>query len=246
MMNVTLHETPRWRDVVLAQIRMLGLSLRPAALVVAAVLAIATAMIVGEIIGGGPGFDARETFPTAVIAFLYPFAVWRSEKRFGAAFLWTLPVERRSLALTKALAGFVWLMVALAVFLCWLLVLGMSAGASAAHTVARIPWTATVAMYLFGSALVLGLRHPLRWLIGAAGVMFLMGNLSDLLTQPNDGEWRYVPGARAFFSTVSDAAATWLTIPEPARRVISILIFVGAGFAALWAAACRHRDRRKP
>lgn len=244
-MEVTLHPGPRWRDVVLEQIRIVGHSLGPAALVVAMVLGSGTVMIVGEIVGGGPGFDSNETFPTALIAFLYPFAVWRSEKRFGPAFLWTFPVDRRRLALAKVFAGFVWLMAAVAFFVAWLLALGLFAGAPLAHTVARIPFVATFAMYLFGSALVLGLRHPLRWLLGAVGVLILMGTLSDLFTQPNDGEWAYVPGARSFFSVANRFGDAWLSLPESAQSVISTLFLFGAGFAALWIAASRHRDRRK-
>lgn len=245
MTEVTLHPAPRWRDVVLEQIRIVGLSLGPAALIVAVVLGIGTVMIVGEIAGGGPGFDSDETFPTALIAFLYPFAVWRSEERFGPAFLWTFPVDRRRLALAKVFAGFVWLMAGVAFLVTWLLGLGLLAGASLAQTVARIPFIATIALYLFGSALVLGLRHPVRWLVGAAGVLVLMGTLSDWFTQPNDGEWAYVPGARSFFSVANRVIAAWLSLPEFAQSVLSTMFMFGAGFAALWMAASRHRDRRK-
>jgi hypothetical protein len=242
-MDVTLHATPRWRDVLLAQIRVVGLSLRPAALILAAVLAIGTIAIGADIAEGGRGFDSRETFPTALIAFLYPFAVWRNENRFGATFLWTLPVERRRLALTKVFAGFFWLMAGVAFFSLWLLALGLVARVTPVHTIARVPLVATIAMYLFGSALLLGLRHPLRWLLGGAGVLFLMGALSDRLSQPNDGEWQYVPGARAFFSATSNAMARWVTLPESAQWTISTLLLLGAGLAALWAAASRHRER---
>lgn len=245
MTEVTLHPGPRWRDVVLEQIRIVGLSLGPAALIVAVVLASGTVMVVGEIAGGGAGFDSDETFPTAVIAFLYPFAVWRSEKRFGPALLWTFPVDRRWLALAKVFAGFVWLMAGVAFFATWLLGLGILDGAAPAQTIARIPFIATIAMYLFGSALVLGLRHPVRWLLGLTGVVVLMGTLSDLFTQPNDGEWAYVPGARSYFSMASRVVAAWLSLPESAQSVISTLLMFGAGFAALWMAASRHRDRRK-
>jgi hypothetical protein len=243
MMEVTLHATPRWRDVVLEQIRIVGLSLRPAALVVAVVLGICTVIIGGELIRGGPAFDSYDTFPTALISFLFPFAVWRSDKRFGAAFLWTLPVDRGRLALAKVFAGWLWLMAALAVFVSWLFALGLLAGASPAYTVMRIPYTATAALYLFGSALVLGLRHPLRWLLGAAGVLFLMGTLSDVLSQPNDGEWQHVPGAGAFFSAISRLFAAWRTLPESAQWAITTFLWFGAGMAALWAAASRHRER---
>ena len=245
MTEVTLHPAPRWRDVVLEQLRIVALSLRAEALVITVVLGAVTVMIVGEFLGGGPGFDSQETLPTALISFLFPFAVWRREPRFGPAFLWTLPVDRRQLALAKVFAGWVWLMAAMAVFTAWLLALGFLTGVSPAHTILRIPFTATALLYLFGSALVLGLRHPLRWLFGAAGVLFLMGTLGDVISRPDDSEWRYVPGARAFFSTVSRAAETWLTIPDPARWAITTVLCLGAGLALLWAAASRHRERRR-
>lgn len=245
MTDRTLHPTPRWRDVVLEQIRTVGLSLRIAALVVAVVLAVGTFMIVGELICGGPGFDARETFPTALISFLYPFAVWRGQRRFGPGFLWTLPVDRRRLALARVFAGGVWLMAALAVFVSWLLALALLAHAPPELHVLRVPFVATIAMYLLGSALVLGLRHPLRWLLGAAGLLFLLGKLSDLLTQPDDGEWQHVPGASDFFSATQHAAAIWHTLPDLARWAILTFLWLGAGLAALWAAASRHRESRR-
>lgn len=246
MIDLTLHPTPRWRDVVHEQVRIVGLSLRPVALVVAVVLGVGTVMVLGDMLRGGPGFDSRETFPTALISFLFPFAVWRGERRFGPDFLWTLPVDRRRLALAKVFAGWVWLMAALAVFVSWLLALALLARATPDHHVLRIPFMATIAMYLFGSALVLGLRHPLRWLFGAAGVLFLMGTLSDVLSRPDDREWRYVPGAADFFSAVQHAAAVWSTLPDLIQSAITTFLWLGAGLAALWIAASRHRERRRP
>ncbi|HEX7154105.1 MAG TPA: hypothetical protein VF618_21640 [Thermoanaerobaculia bacterium] len=245
MTDVTSHPGPRWRDVVLQQVAIVGLSLRPAALVLAAVLAAGTVMVGGEIISGGQGFDSNETFPTALIAFLYPFAVWRGEKRFGPAFLWTLPVDRRRLALAKVFAGFVWFAAALTFFIVWLLGLGHLASAPAAHTILRVPVIATLGMYLFGSALVVGLRHPLRWLIGGAGLIVLMGTVGEVISQPDDSEWQYVPGARAFFAAVEQFMAAWLNVPESAQWTITTFLWFGAGLAALWAAASRHRERKR-
>lgn len=245
MTEMTLHPGPRWRDVVLEQIHVVGRSLRREALVVAAVLAVGTFMVGVEIVQGGPGFDASDPFPTALAAFFYPFAVWRNEKRYGPSFLWTLPVDRRRLALARVFAGFVWFMAALAFFIVWLLTLAVIANASLAHQLTRVPVVTTIAAYLFGSALVLGLRHPLRFLIGGAGVLLLMGRLSDRFTQPDDREWRGVPGAQDFFSAVSRAAEYFRTLPEPVQWTISTFLLIGAGLAALLAAVWRHRERRR-
>lgn len=238
MMEVTLHPTPRWRDVVLEQIRIVGLSLRPVALVVAVVLGAGTLVIGSEIAGGGPGFDSHDILPTAVISFFYPFAVWRSDKRFGPAFLWTLPVDRPRLALAKVFAGWVWLMAALAFFATWLFALALIARASPAEILVRIPVIATVATYLFGSALVLGLRHPLRWLLGTAGSIILLARVFD----PDDVS---LLASSGLFSAVQRAAALWETLPGQAQWAIPTFLLLGAGLAALWAAASRHRERRR-
>ncbi len=246
MSAVTLHATPRWSDAVLEQVRVTGLSLRRDALVVvAAVLGVGTVLIVGEILGGGPGFDSNETFPTATFAFFYPFLVWRNDKRFAPAFLWTLPVERRRLALAKVFAGFVWLMVAVAFFVTWLLALALLADVSPGRTIMRVPFIATIGAYLLGSALVLGLRHAVRWTFGTLGLFFLMGLIGDVINRPDDSEWKYVPGAEAFFSAVQRFMAAGLNVPDSAQWAITTLLWFGAGLAALWAALSRHGERRR-
>lgn len=241
MTEVTLHPTPRWRDVVLEQIRIVGLSLRIEALIAAVVLGAGTLVVVGEIVSGGPGFDSDDVFPTALVSFLAPFAIWRRDQRFGPSFLWTLPIERRWLALAKVFAGWVWMMAAVAFFTVWLLVLALFAGVPSPvqMIVARVPFIATAAAYLLGSALVLGLRHPLRWLLGAAGVFVLLANVVD-----PDAPDRLL-GPTGIFSTIENAVADWRTLPGPARWAITTFLWFGAGLAALWAAASRHRERRR-
>jgi hypothetical protein len=243
MSEVTLHPMPRWRDVVREQVRMAGLNLRREALVVAAVLGIVAIIVVGELLAGGPGFDSSDTFPTALISFLFPFAVWRGERPFGPAALWLLPVDRRRLALAKVSAGGVWLVAALACFAAWILALALLAHASPAQNLMRIPFTATIATYLLGSALVLGLRHPLRWLLGSAGVLFLLGILSEAFGSGPSAADRFL-SASGFMSTVDRAAAVWLTLPDLAQWAITAVLSLGAGLAALWAAASRHKENR--
>jgi hypothetical protein len=242
-MEVILHPAPRRRDIVLEQVRVLGLSLRREALVVAVVLAVATLIVGGELARGGPGFDSSDPFPTALVSFLFPFAVWKSEKRFGPAFLWTLPVDRRRLALVKVFAGWVWLMAAMAVFVAWLLALALIARVSFVDVLMRLPFTATTATYLLGSALVLGLRHPLRWLLGTAGLFFLVGSLSQTLERSYGVQT--LLGSRGLFSAVEAAVVAWQTLPDGARWALSTFLWLGAGFIALWAAASRHGERRR-
>lgn len=233
MTEVTLHAPPPWREVVLEQIRFVGLSLRREALVLAMVLAMGTVVIVGDIVAGGPGFDSRETFPTFVVSFLAPFAVWRGERRFGPAFLWTLPVDRQRLALARVFAGLVWIVTALAVYAVWLFVLTAAAQVPFAPILARIPLIPTIAAYLFGSALVLGLRHPLRWLSGAAGLLFFVGYFNEEIDR-----------AERLLSPLRQTCGLWETLPDPAQWLLATLLWLGAGLCALWAAVSRHKENR--
>ncbi|HEX6095485.1 MAG TPA: hypothetical protein VF432_04095 [Thermoanaerobaculia bacterium] len=242
MTEVTLHPAPRWRDVMLEQVRIVGLSLRIAGLLVAAVLAVGTVMIGVDLVGGGRGFDADDTFPTALISFLLPFAVWKNDRPFRPVFLWTLPVDRRQLALAKVFAGLVWLTAALTIFLAWLLALGLLAGVSPALTFMRVPFGATIATYLFGSALVVGLRYPLRWLLGAAGVFFLVGSLSQAL-ESYSGVQSLLGSSDLYYAT-ENARNTWQTLPGLARWALGTFLPLGAGLAALWPAASRHKENR--
>jgi hypothetical protein len=237
MMQVSLHPAPRVRDVVREQIRIVGLSLRREAMVVAVVLGIVTLVIGIDIVGGrgATWFDSDNDWSTIVLAsFFFPFAVWRRERRFGPAFLWTLPVDRRRLAFARAFAGWVWLMTALAIYAVWQLALAFLSGVPDARTVPLVAFIGATAMYLFGSALVLGLRHPLRWLLGTFSVLFFLGMFREAL-RLGPSDLNALLSSSGFLSMVEDAAARW---------AITTLLGLGAGLAALWAAISRHRENR--
>ncbi len=220
MTGTTLHPRPRWRDVVLEQIRIVGVCLRREALVVGVVLGIVTLVIAVNIVRGTAAswFDSDEWIEVAVAGFLLPFAVWRSDKRFAPAFLWTLPVDRRRLALAKVFAGWVWLMTAAVLYFLWQLALATLSGVPGAEALSGVAFIGLTAAYLFGSALVLGLRHPLHWLLGMVALLFFLGLLNNGLDL---GSWRSVPILGNTF------------------------LWVGAGLAALFAAASRHKEIRR-
>jgi hypothetical protein len=244
-MDVTLQQTPRFTDVVIEQIRVVALSFRrEAAIAVMIVLGLGTVLIVGDVVSGRPGFDSDETFPTAWIAFFFPFAVWRGERRFGPSFLWTLPVNRRQLALARVFAGGVWLTAALALFVSWLVVMVLVSGGSPIAHLTRIPYVATMAMYLLGSAVVLGLRHPVRWLLGAGAVFFVLGLFSELSgSGPSDMD-RFMSSS-GLLSNIEAAAASWESLHSATRWAITTFLWLAAGLAALWAAASRHVESRR-
>jgi hypothetical protein len=256
MTEITHHATPRWRDVALEQIRIVALSLKRESMVVGVVLGILTVMIAIDIVHGNAAtwFDSDEWTAVVSISFLFPFAVWRTQRRFGPAFLWTLPVDRRRLALMRVLAGWVWLVTVLAFFVLWHKTLAILSGVAGARTTPLLSVTGATAMYLLGSALLLGLRHPLRWLLGIGGGFFLLATLNESLGRTGGMSrmfaWsgvllRWAPlSSGRFSSAVDHAAIVWRTYPRLVSA-IAIILWIGAGAIALWAAASRHGERRR-
>ncbi len=294
---------PRLRAVLLEQIRATGLALRGAALVAAALLALATLLAALQAAGGG--VVTRHTWPTAVpgiMGVLLPIAVWARDERFGAGFLWTLPVDRRRHAFTKVLAGWVWLMGGVALFALWLLALTLASGGPALPVetlnvltspvpasgrvdpatlrtvlwapgplILAVPFTAATATYLLASALALGTRHPLRWVVGIVLANLFASMMSQAASaQGGRAGWLADAPARALetlvvgrygldamltaraasldnFATLTtgELAVVWSAVPELAHWIVATLLWTGAGLLALWAAASRHREGRR-
>jgi hypothetical protein len=129
-----------------------------------------------------------------------------------------------------------------------------------------VPFSAATAMYLLASALILGTRHPLRWVVGVALAFFLTtalaetansrlmlrglnGVLAPLTTGPHGLETLLVAQTESLklettFST-GEPGVVWVGVPDPGRWATAALLWTAAGLIALWAAASRHRERRR-
>ena len=127
-----LPKLPRFRIVLLEQIRATGFALRGAGLIAAAVLALVALVSVLQRVSMGPVVNLYQwpSLLPGLIGALVPIAVWARDERFGPGFLWTLPMDRRQLALTKVLAGWLWLMGGVAIAAFWLLIVTGAAGGS--------------------------------------------------------------------------------------------------------------------
>ena len=232
MSELTLHATPRWRDVMLEQIRIVALAFRREGLALVVFMAFGT-IVVGSAIARGNAaswFDSDEWFPVTYVAFIYSFVAWWREKPFESAFLWTLPVDRRRLAIAKVFAGWLWLMIAYAVFVSWEKTLASFSGVARAKTMPPISFVGVTAAYLFGSAVIFGLRHPLRWLLGAAGLLFLLHPLDELLSR----------GPYALDNLLRSSGLIH-TIDDDTFVAFFCL---GLSLIALWAAISRHKENR--
>jgi hypothetical protein len=206
----TRPRLPRLRTVLLVQIRATGRALRGAALLGAALLALLTMWVALHSMSRDVNItlNAWPTQLPGILGALLPIAVWARDERFGPGFMWTLPVDRSQHALTKVLAGWVWLMVGVALFVSWLLVLTSATGGralppetlhvltsqlttgpldpamlrtvhwAAGPLILAVPFTAATAIYLLPSALALGSRYPFRWVIGSV-VAYLLSTIAS-------------------------------------------------------------------
>ena len=125
-----LHSTPAARIVLGEQVRAVGSALRAPARVATSLLVVATlfTMVVFFRERGPIDFAPELSMLPGMLGFLLPIGVWTGEARFGSSVLWTLPVDRRRHALAKVFAGWVWLMVAVALLVVWMLGLTLISG----------------------------------------------------------------------------------------------------------------------
>lgn len=301
-LRATLRATPRPRVVLAEQVRAVGLALRLPLLTAAALLAVATLFIAIERVRGAGGLDfsPESSMLPGVAGMLLPIGVWLGEDRFGADFPWTLPVERRGHALARVGAGWVWLMVSVALLVLWMLLVALLTGGSVleAETIRVLPeiaspgpvdpatlrslrwvpepllwlapFTGATAAYLLASALALATRHLLRWIAAVVLLAFVVtGLVSEVGMATNDLWLAHAPsrtlesllfgtyGLDALLTgrteslrtvatlTTGQTAVVWRGLPDLGEWAAATLLWSGAGLLALWAAAIRHRERRR-
>jgi hypothetical protein len=224
------------------------------------------------------------------VALLLPWAVWRGDPAFGRAYLWTLPVRRQQAAAAKIAAGAVWLVLILTVALVALIAtaaatggaLGLDevrlvgpseAGPAAAARVAwatpvwmwLVPFGAALTFYLASSAALIGLRHPLRWLGGAAVALTLLVVLALNMGSDNalyeglgrftetlvGGPWGLdfaLTGGVASLSEEVDlpgpgSVDLWRALPTAGAWAGALAVWLGAALLALALALRRHWER---
>jgi energy-converting hydrogenase Eha subunit E len=141
--------------------------------------------------------------PVLPLSLILPWLVWKGDPVFGRALLWTLPVRRQRAAAAKVAAGALWLMLGVLLTFAGLALTTLASGgkfgceevrflappSGGPVGAERVQWTTPVWAWLMpfggallaytaGSAVLLGLRHPLRWLAGAASTLVLLGVLA--------------------------------------------------------------------
>jgi hypothetical protein len=129
-----------------------------------------------------------------------------------------------------------------------------------------VPFTAATGTYLHASALALGTRHPVMWIVGTVLALYLIvgvieeANAAWVATAPGrvllglfDGPY----GLDALLTARTGSLKTeailpggetvvvWRALPDLRQWAMATLLWTGAGVVVLWAAASRHRERRR-
>ncbi len=123
-----LHQTPRFGQIVREQFSATALSLRPYVSIGIVIGAVATFLAYADYFRRGVGteFAPQMSLIPALAGIVLPVVLWQKERLFGAGFLWTLPIERTRQAFAKVFAGWLCLMIPIAAFVLWFLVLALT------------------------------------------------------------------------------------------------------------------------
>jgi hypothetical protein len=190
-------------------------------------------------------------WPTMLPGFLgalLPVAVWARDERYGAGFLWTLPVDRRRHAQAKVLAGWVWLMGGVVLYALWLLTLTWMSGGQVVppYTLQVLPFPVPPPGAL-DPAMLRAVRWepgPLIWTVPlvAASATYLLGSAFILGTRH---PLRWVIGvvlgflllavagdaarAQLGVSWLSEMPVGWLNLLVEGRYGLDMLLTAGSG-----------------
>lgn len=237
MMESALHALPRPGAVWRAQLRAVGYGLRREALIAGAVLAVTLIAVVAEVLRGDEvvHFRPQQWLIPGLLGLLLPVAVWKGGERLEGALIWTLPVERGWHALARVLAGWVWLMSAVAVFvLCLLLLTLLSGGGILAEETlwlwpASMQLPTTSVVWLEPGVLQSVEWRPSRvlWMVPftAATATYLLA--SALMLGPRR-PLRWLAGALLFFFLLAGAADLIGNLAESEWLVFAPSRFISA------------------
>ena len=291
-MNSPEPERPSFGALLGSQLRATGLAIHREAALAAAALALGWLLLVTTSIRYDERLHALPEILLAIlpVALLLPWAVWRGDPAFGRAYLWTLPVRRQRAAAAKVAAGALWLVLILLVAMAALIAMAAATGGSVGleevrlvgpfdtspAAAARVRWATPAWMWLvpFGSALTLyvassailvGLRHPLRW-VGAVAVALVLVMVLAINMGPDNplslglgrfaealvgGRWgldfALTGGIAALVEEVDvpgpGGVNLWRGLPTAGAWAGALAAWLGAALLALALALRRHWER---
>jgi hypothetical protein len=234
-------------------------------------------------------FMPEVLMPAFIVAALLPWAVWKGDPAFGRAFLWTLPVRRQRAAVAKVASGALWLMLAMIAAFLILALMAVSTGGRVGIDEVRLvsgtrdlqaavpvhwttplwmwltPFGGALILYLASSALLLGLRHPVRWIAGVAATFALLialvvnfgpdsgvgHGLARLLGTLWGGKYGFdfamSGGSAALVEDVQrpggGSEGVWTALPDAGRWAAAFAVWLGGTLIAVALSLRRHWER---
>jgi hypothetical protein len=201
---IAMHSTPRWSDVAIEQIRAAGLRLRAIGVILLGTLlmfggiAIRVALNFRNSIAAHPhqsptsfGYSPEVSVLVMYLALILPAALWHEESPSRRMYHMSMPIDRSTHALTKALAGWAWAMIATLVFVLFIMAIdaitrriaGISTPAFQGIEFWEwlVPFTSVTIAYMLSSAAAIGAETPAVWIVGPpvlyAGVAIVLAML---------------------------------------------------------------------
>lgn len=275
-----------------AEIGNVGLAIRRAGLVAAIGLALTCLASTAASIRYGDRvlFMPELLLPALLIGLVLPWIVWKGDPPFGRAYLWTLPVRRQRAAAAKIAAGALWLILAIIVIFAMLAAMALATGGTIGVTDTRlvgsvesglvtavpvswstplwmwtVPFGGALTFYAASSALLLGLRYPLRW-VGAVGLAVALVSILAVNLGPHNalehgliqftesligGRWGMDFALTGGVTSLSHdiqiegerSTHLWVALPTAGRWAAALLVWFGAALIALALALRRHWER---
>jgi hypothetical protein len=198
-------------------------------------------------------YEPEATILVALVGLFIPFGVWRSEDPARRSYHWAMPVLRGPHTLTKAAAGWLWLMAAVAAYVLFIVVLAAAVAQitgdpqgdrSVAAWEWAVPFTSASVAYLLGSTALLASEHPWRW-IGGLTIAYLAGlAFTDALDlrEAEEAVERIMGGYYGMQAAVFGHLDGAANEPSAARWLGATLLWGAIGAVGVGLAAYRYRD----
>ena len=232
------HEPPRAAAVFQLQLWKMGRTLRPELIGLALILSPTAIMALGLLMQRDAALDypPELNFLLPAAAFLLPFRLWSKERLFDRGDFLLMPVERRKHILIRVCAGAVWALglAAAVVILFNLLALAARSPTIGAAWRWLVPLGSVATAYLLGSALVLALRHPLRWSLGLV-LAFALLSAFDLSAPLEPSIQVILHGDLGLERVLSGGASSM-------NWAVALLFWFGLSLTAVALVSLRHRE----
>lgn len=256
----TLNEGPRTRTILVEQLRLTGLLLRPGGAFFGALLLLALVAPLLTLSGTathGAGqranvsnftFSPEVSVAVAFLAMIVPLIVWRDEDPSRREYQWLMPVSRRTHTLLRVVAGWSWTMVATLSFVIVIAVLPLIVqhlthvpqpyhpGFSAWEWL--VPFGAASVAYAFASVAAVAAERPLVWVFGTLAIY--AGSILVMMTQGMRraaalllNAWDGSFGLRSVLNGVT-ATSDGLTSPDLGHWLMATTVWSGIAIALLW------------